>query len=46
LVKKNAWGIELQARLTEIEEDYENGGREVILRCGSPLPEVMDFEED
>ena len=44
-VKHVAWNIDLSLRITEIEEDYENGGREIILTCGSPLPEVMDFEE-
>ena len=40
-----AWGIDLDLRITEIEEDHESGGREIILTCGSPLPEIMDFEE-
>ena len=45
-VKHVAWGIGLSLRITEIEEDYSEGaGRDVILTCGSPLPEIMDFEE-
>ena len=40
-----AWDINLDLRITEIEEDFEDGRREVILTCGSPMPEVMDFEE-
>lgn len=44
-VKHIAWNIDLSLRITEIEEDYEEGGREIILTCGSPLPEIMDFEE-
>ena len=40
-----AWNINLALRIAEIEEDYQNGGREIILTCGSPLPEIMDFEE-
>ena len=40
-----AWDINLVLRIAEIEEDYENGGREIVLTCGSPLPEIMDFEE-
>lgn len=40
-----AWNINLALRIAEIEEDHENGGREIILTCGSPLPESMDFEE-
>ena len=44
-VKHIAWNIDLALRISEIEEDYENGGRELILTCGSPLPEIIDFEE-
>lgn len=45
-VKHIAWGIDLALRITEIEEAFENGGREIYLTCGSPLPEILDFEED
>jgi len=45
LIKHVAWNIELNLRITEIEEDYQNGGRDVVITCGSPLPEIMDFEE-
>ena len=45
LIKKIAWNIELVLRITEIEEDYQDGGREIVITCGSPLPEIMDFEE-
>ena len=44
-VKHIAWNIDLALRIMEIEEDYEDGGREIILTCGSPLPEYIDFEE-
>lgn len=44
-VKHIAWNIDLQLRIAEIEEAHESGGREIILTCGSPLPEIMDFEE-
>ena len=44
-VKHVAWGIDLTLRISEIEEDHEDGGREIVLVCGSPLPEIMDFEE-
>ena len=40
-----SWNINLALRISEIEEDYEDGGREIVLTCGSPLPEIMDFEE-
>ena len=44
-VKHIAWDIDLVLRISEIEEDYTDGGREIILTCGSPLPEIIDFEE-
>lgn len=44
-VKHIAWGIDLQLRIAEIEEDHQSGGRDIILTCGSPQPEIMDFEE-
>lgn len=44
-VKHIAWGIDLSLRITEIEEDHVSGSRNIILTCGSPLPEIMDFEE-
>lgn len=40
-----AWDINLALRVSEIEEDYKDGGREIVLTCGSPLPEIIDFEE-
>ena len=40
-----AWDINLALRISEIEEDYAGGGRDIVLTCGSPLPEIMDFEE-
>lgn len=45
-IKHIAWNIDLTLRIAEIEEDYEDGGREIVLTCGNPLPEIMDFEED
>lgn len=44
-VKHVAWDIDLILRIAEIEEDHQDGGREIILTCGSTLPEIMDFEE-
>ena len=44
-VKHIAWNIDLTLRISELEEDFESGGREVVLTCGSPLPEIIDFEE-
>ena len=34
-----------ESLIAEIEEDHAGGGRDIILTCGSPLPEIMDFEE-
>lgn len=44
-VKHVAWNIDMELRIAEIEEDHESGGREIVMTCGSPLPEIMDFEE-
>ena len=44
-VNHTTWGISLSSRITEIEEDYSGGDKTVILTCGSPLPEIVDFEE-
>jgi hypothetical protein len=44
-VKHTAWNIDLALRISEIEEDYKDGGRDIVVTCGSPLPEIMDFEE-
>ena len=44
-VKHIAWNIDLQLRIAEIEEDHASGGRDIVLTCGSPQPEIMDFEE-
>lgn len=44
-VKHIAWEIDLQFRIAEIEEDHQSGGRDIVLTCGSPQPEIMDFEE-
>lgn len=45
LIKHMAWGIDLDLRATEIEEDYSDGSMDIVITCGSPLPEIIDFEE-
>ena len=45
LIKHMAWGIDLSLRATEIEEDYSDGSMDIVITCGSPLPEIIDFEE-
>ena len=44
-VKHSGMNIDLSLRVAEIEEDHGSGGREIYLICGSPLPEIIDFEE-
>lgn len=44
-VKHIAWSIDLALRIAEIEEDYADGGRDIVLTCGSPQTEIIDFEE-
>jgi hypothetical protein len=44
-IKHIAWNIDLILRIVEIEEDFENGGREIVITCGSPMSEIIDFEE-
>ena len=44
-VRHIAWGIDMNLRIMEIEEDYEGNDREILLTCGSTLPEILDFEE-
>ena len=45
LIKHNAWGIDLSLRAAEIEEDYKDGGVDVVITSGSQMPETIDFEE-
>lgn len=46
IISHNAWNINTILRITEIEEDYEDGGREIHLTCGNPQAEKVDFEEE
>ena len=45
IINHIAWDIYQTRRITEIEEDYEGGTVNVILTCGDPLPETIDFKE-
>lgn len=45
IINQNAWGIYQVRRITEVEEDYENGKVTIIPTCGDPLPETIDFKE-
>lgn len=41
-----AWGIELNMRITEITEVYQDGGMFVSPTFGNPLPETIDWGRD
>lgn len=45
-VNKKAWGIELDKRITEIQEIYENGGYSIVPTFGDPLPETVDLSDN
>ncbi|MDL2250777.1 siphovirus ReqiPepy6 Gp37-like family protein [Lachnospiraceae bacterium OttesenSCG-928-J05] len=44
-VKKRAWDIAFNQRLTEIKEVYEYGGMKVVPTMGDALPEKIDWSE-
>ena len=45
-VKKKMWGIEMDKRITEIQEIFENGGFDIVPTFGDPLPEKVDLTEN
>lgn len=45
-VRHRAWNYANSLRISEVEEDYEEGGMEIILTCGTTAPEVVNFEEE
>lgn len=44
-VRKKAWGLYMNQRITEIKEVYEYGGGFVVPTLGDPLPETIDWGE-
>ena len=44
-VKKKAWGITEDLRITEIQEIYEYGGRRIVPTFGNALPEKIDWSD-
>lgn len=44
-VNKKAWGIEMDKRITEIQEIYENGSFSIVPVFGDPLPESVDLDK-
>lgn len=45
-VRKKAWGLEMDKRITEIQEIYENGSFSIVPTFGDPLPEVIDLSDN
>lgn len=45
-VEKKAWSIEMDKRITEIQEIYENGGFTIVPTFGTPLPESVDLSDN
>lgn len=45
-VRRKSWGIESTLRITEVEEVYESGGREIMLTVGNTVPETVDWNAD
>ena len=45
-VNKKAWSLEMDKRITEIQEIYENGGFSIVPTFGSPLPESVDLSDN
>ena len=44
-VNKENWGIQLDVRITEVQEIYENGGMTVVPTLGFALPDTVDWSE-
>lgn len=45
-VNKKSWGIQMDKRITEIQEVYENGGLSIVPTFGDPLPDVVDLSNN
>lgn len=45
-VNKKAWSLEVDKRITEIQEVYENGGFSITPTFGSPLPDSVDLSDN
>lgn len=44
-VNKKAWSIEIDKRITEIQEIYENGAFTIVPTFGDPLPETVSLTD-
>ena len=45
-IRKQAWGITADLRITEIHEVYERGKMRVMPVFGEPLPQTIDWSDD
>lgn len=45
-VRKANWGIDLNMRITEISEVYEQGQTKIVPTLGDPLKETIDWSDD
>ena len=44
-VRKKRWGLNMDQRITELQEIYEFGGLIVVPTLGDPMPESIKWEE-
>lgn len=44
-VRKKRWGLNMDQRITELQEVYEYGGMTVIPTLGDPMPETIKWDE-
>lgn len=45
-IKKIAWGIREDMRITAVQEIYENGAMTIVPTLGDPLPETINWEDN
>lgn len=45
-VNKKAWSIEIDKRITEVQEIYENGAFTIVPTFGDPLPETVSLSDN
>lgn len=44
-IEKDNWGLSIDLRITEIQENYEHGKATIIPTFGNPLPSTIDWED-
>lgn len=45
-VRKKSWGLEMDKRITEVQEIYENGSFSIVPTFGDPLPETIELSDN